>query len=287
MATQAHCAYCFESLSANLEKRTPLSLQQVEDLWEEYKHASEEALADTEMKDVADEPSVKPPAANRLVVPSPSSSSVPSASSSTPSLTAGSSAASKSSSRSSLFSFKRSKKNKSSSDLDEHPLFVTWNTISRSGNKSLRGCIGTFEAQELSEGLRSYALTSALDDHRFSPISARELQTLECAVTLLTDFETAPSPMSWEIGKHGLRISFNYHGRRYGATYLPDVAREQGWTKEETLVSLMRKAGWSGRKEEWSKVADLNVVRYQGLKVDVDYKEWRDWRDWVEETGRE
>jgi AMMECR1 domain-containing protein len=37
---------------------------------------------------------------------------------------------------------------------------VTWNTVSRSGNKSLRGCIGTFEAQELDEGLRNYALTS-------------------------------------------------------------------------------------------------------------------------------
>lgn len=41
-----------------------------------------------------------------------------------------------------------------------YPLFVTWNTISKSGHKSLRGCIGTFEAHELSYGLRTYALTS-------------------------------------------------------------------------------------------------------------------------------
>ena len=40
------------------------------------------------------------------------------------------------------------------------PLFVTWNTVSRSGHKSLRGCIGTFEALELEEGLRTYAMTS-------------------------------------------------------------------------------------------------------------------------------
>jgi AMMECR1 domain-containing protein len=32
--------------------------------------------------------------------------------------------------------------------------------MSRSGHKSLRGCIGTFEEQELAEGLKSYALTS-------------------------------------------------------------------------------------------------------------------------------
>jgi AMMECR1 domain-containing protein len=42
----------------------------------------------------------------------------------------------------------------------EFPLFVTWDTRARSGSKSLRGCIGTFEAQELEDGLRSYALTS-------------------------------------------------------------------------------------------------------------------------------
>jgi AMMECR1 domain-containing protein len=89
--------------------------------------------------------------------------------------------------------------------------------------------------------------------------------------------------MDWEIGTHGLRISFTYHNRRYGSTYLPDVAKEQGWTKEETLVSLMRKAGWSGRKEEWKKVP-LNVVRYQGSKAKLDYTEWSEWRAWVEEN---
>lgn len=122
----------------------------------------------------------------------------------------------------------------------------------------------------------------AFDDTRFNPISARELPTLSCAVTLLTNFEPASGPMDWTLGTHGLRISFTIHGRRYGATYLPDVASEQGWTKEETLVSLMRKAGWSGRKEEWRKV-ELNVVRYQGKKVELGYGEWKEWRDWVEE----
>jgi AMMECR1 domain-containing protein len=45
----------------------------------------------------------------------------------------------------------------------QYPLFVTWNTLSRSGHKSLRGCIGTFEAQDLAAGLKSYALTSYVD----------------------------------------------------------------------------------------------------------------------------
>jgi AMMECR1 domain-containing protein len=43
---------------------------------------------------------------------------------------------------------------------EDRPLFVTWNTVMGSGHKSLRGCIGTFEPQELEYGLQSYALTS-------------------------------------------------------------------------------------------------------------------------------
>jgi uncharacterized protein (TIGR00296 family) len=124
---------------------------------------------------------------------------------------------------------------------------------------------------------------SAFDDTRFNPISPRELPTLECAVTLLTNFEPASTPLDWTLGTHGLRISFTHSNRRYGATYLPDVAKEQGWSKEETLVSLMRKAGWSGRKDDdWKKV-ELKVVRYQGKKVGLEYGEWKEWRAWVDE----
>jgi AMMECR1 domain-containing protein len=85
--------------------------------------------------------------------------------------------------------------------------------------------------------------------------------------------------MAWKVGKHGIRISFPYQGRKLGATYLPDVAKEQGWTKEEALVSLMRKAGWSGRKDEWRKVAaGMELVTYEGKKVDLEYAEFKEWR---------
>ena len=67
---------------------------------------------------------------------------------------------SKSSSKSSLFSFTRKSHPPPTKKYDEYPLFVTWNTINSRGHKSLRGCIGTFEALELSSGLKSYALTA-------------------------------------------------------------------------------------------------------------------------------
>ena len=169
------------------------------------------------------------PSISRLQVPSPASgSSAPSTPSSLS--TTSSSAAlgdkSKSSSNSSFFSFGRSKQ---PSPLppkeEEHPLFVTWNTVSqRTGHKSLRGCIGTFEVHELGRGLREYALTAAFDDARFPPISLNELRTLSCSATFLTKFTPCADAFDWDVGVHGIRISFTHHGKRYGATYLPDVS---------------------------------------------------------------
>ncbi|KAG9192373.1 hypothetical protein G6011_11107 [Alternaria panax] len=289
MATQAHCAYCFESLVASLEKRPSLTLAQVEHLWAKY---NSEPTTTSELEDETEaeqaeqaalgsapaDGSYKPAAISRILASPPSSassSSLQSASSTPngPNSEAPSSLTSQSSSSTNLVD---------EEEGEEHPLFVTWNTVTRSGDKRLRGCIGTFDAQPLTTGLSDYALTAAFDDTRFSPITARELPTLECAVTLLTDFEPVDDAMDWEIGTHGLRISFHDKGRRYGSTYLPDVASEQGWTKEEALVSLMRKAGWSGKKADWGKVA-LRVVRYQGKKVALGWGEWRSWRDWVDE----
>jgi len=189
---------------------------------------------------------------------------------------------------------------------ESYPLFVTWNTVSRSGHKSLRGCIGTFEALPLASGLATYALTSAFDDTRFSPILASSLPSLSCSLTLLADFEPCDNALDWTLGRHGLRISFTHRNRRHGATYLPDVAVEQGWTKEETVESLMKKAGWdggyghgvarrllrgSGRNADqqitkpWDEVQDFQAVRYTGLTASASYSEWKDWHDWLDLQG--
>ncbi|KAL2015817.1 hypothetical protein VTK56DRAFT_4733 [Thermocarpiscus australiensis] len=278
MATVEHCLYCFEALAAHLEDRKPMTLAEVQKSWAEYTRSMEAQADDTAGADgdasTSSKLAKRLPALRRLA-PSSSlstSSSPSSASNSTLSLGPSTPATEVSSA--------------STEPITESPLFVTWNTVSpRHGDRSLRGCIGTFEPQELDEGLAAYALISALQDTRFSPVTARELPSLEVAVTLLTDFEDAADAMDWELGTHGLRISFYYHGRRYGATYLPDVATEQGWTKEETVVSLMRKAGWMGRKERWTEV-DLKVVRYQGKKESLLYGEYKRWSEWVEKNGK-
>lgn len=200
MATLAHCLFCFEVLVAKLEKRRHLSLRQVEDLWTRYQSKDElesstsldadrdpnpededNSMSDSdegleepstdedEGKAPAEEPAAQPsslrlPSISRLQASSPSSASI----SSTPSSFSASSSrvaldedSSKTSSSTSIFSFGRRSQQPSPALREEHyPLFVTWNTISARGNKSLRGCIGTFEPQELSTGLANYALTA-------------------------------------------------------------------------------------------------------------------------------
>ncbi|CBX98433.1 hypothetical protein IAQ61_010523 [Plenodomus lingam] len=261
MATQAHCAFCFETLAASLEKRPGLSLPEVEALWSKYNRSlisSSPSNSSDPLPPGTSTPSTAPSSTTHsgLSTPGDSASAASSANSSTSSLN------------------------------EEHPLFITYNTLTSRGDKHLRGCIGTFSPQPLPTGLSSYALTAAFDDGRFSPISASELPSLEVGVTLLTDFEPAKDAWDWEVGVHGLRISFMDKGRRLGATYLPDVAREQGWEKEEALVSLMRKAGWKGRSAEWTGV-ELGVTRYQGRKVALSWGEWKEWRDWVDEDGKD
>ncbi|KAK3985615.1 AMMECR1-like protein [Cladorrhinum sp. PSN332] len=253
MATPAHCLYCFEVLSANLEHRKALTLSQVQKSYSEYSASSDKKQL---------------PALRRLADTSSESSS---SSSSSLSLSSSTPATSLSSTPSIP----------SDDELPDSPLFVTWNTLHPRHGHVLRGCIGTFEPQPLEEGLSSYALISALQDMRFNPVSLKELPSLQVAVTLLTDFEDAADAMDWELGKHGIRISFYYHGKKYGSTYLPDVAVEQEWDKEETITSLMRKAGWMGKKDKWREV-ELKVVRYQGRKESLEYDEYKRWREWVD-----
>lgn len=115
------------------------------------------------------------------------------------------------------------------------------------------------------------------------------MPSLSAHVTLLTNFSTPQrDPLGWELGKHGIRISFTQHGRRYGSTYLPDVAREQGWTKEEALISLMQKAGWNGSSDDWRRVWDNGrgeLITYEGRQVGLSFAEWKAWRDWADENS--
>lgn len=154
---------------------------------------------------------------------------------------------------------------------DPYPLFVTWK-IGR--DRRLRGCIGTFSAMNLHSGLREYAVTSAMKDSRFSPITKDEFSKLHCSVSILTHFEEAADYLDWEVGVHGIRIEFvNEKGHKKTATYLPEVAVEQAWDRIQTIDSLLRKGGYKGIiTSEVHK--NVRLTRYRSEKITVSYSDY-------------
>lgn len=312
MATVEHCLYCFESLAADLEHREPMTLDQVQKSFAAYTAATA-ADNSSSIKQSAK----KLPALRRLVgtgngkTPDDSSSSLGSGSSSSTSLSSNTAATSISSSSTPptaaaiVATPTGSQVEPVTNPNAKFPLFVTWDKYygTNNGNNNnnedddddyddsdewhLRGCIGTFhDGDPLSTTLAEYAITSALHDIRFPRVTLRELPSLRCTVNLLTNFEDCETIDDWEIGVHGIRIRFALDGRRYGSTYLPAVAEEQGWNRDETLVSLMRKAGWEGRRDSWRQAAErggMRVERYRGDKEVVVYDEYKAWRTWVSE----
>ena len=136
---------------------------------------------------------------------------------------------------------------------------MTW---TRSADARLRGCIGSLEARGIAAGLPEYALISALRDRRFSPVTRAEVGGLECTVSLLTHYEPAASWQDWEVGTHGLIVDFAdpSSGARRSATYLPEIAAREGWSRRYTVESLLRKAGYDGPISD-KLLASLTVVR--------------------------
>ena len=152
-----------------------------------------------------------------------------------------------------------------------YPLFVTWTT---GKEKELRGCVGTFEKDNLEKNLIRYTFISAFKDSRFNPISKDEVKNLNCEVSLLVQFEKAKSPIDWVVGKHGIDIDFKDHkGNSYSATFLPEVAEEEGWDQKTTLQFLIRKAGYRGSLE--SVYDNIEVTRYQSIKKTISYDEYQ------------
>ena len=109
----------------------------------------------------------------------------------------------------------------------------------RSRDGQLRGCRGTMEAQhgDLMEETRAVALTSALQDDRFNPVTAEELDQIVFEVSVLHSMESIPSPAMLDPAIHGVVVQ-TVDGRR--AVMLPGV--EGLDTPEQQVEATRRKA---------------------------------------------
>ncbi len=98
----------------------------------------------------------------------------------------------------------------------------------------LRGCIGQFTSDSpLIELIGQMAKSSATGDPRFfaDPITAGELDQLDVEISVLSPLERTDEPLSLRLGVDGIYIK---KGRTSGC-FLPQVATETGWSKEEFL----------------------------------------------------
>jgi uncharacterized protein len=136
-------------------------------------------------------------------------------------------------------------------DLSAHlGCFVTLKT-----GEELRGCIGQFVADKpLVNTVVEMAKASATGDPRFfdNQITADELQDLDIEISVLSELKKTANPLSLRLGIDGIYIKRG----GYSGCFLPQVATETGWSKEEFLsYCCSHKAGlpadaWRDSKTE-------------------------------------
>ncbi len=112
-------------------------------------------------------------------------------------------------------------------------------TLHKNGN--LRGCIGHMAATEpLYETVRDMAIAASTHDPRFTPLKINELNEVDLEISVLTPMSKVESYKDINIPGDGVMVQ---KGFRSGV-YLPQVANETGWTREEFMNSLCsHKAG--------------------------------------------
>lgn len=139
----------------------------------------------------------------------------------------------------------------------------------------LRGCIGQFTSESpLIELVADMANASATGDPRFfaEPITPDELEDLDVEISVLSPLTLTDDPLSLRLGIDGIYIK---KGRTSGC-FLPQVATETGWSKEEFLsYCCAHKAGldadaWKDRSAEvYLFTADVFGATFKEIKEDL------------------
>jgi AmmeMemoRadiSam system protein B/AmmeMemoRadiSam system protein A len=112
-------------------------------------------------------------------------------------------------------------------------------TIHKQGR--LRGCIGNIIGQQpLYLTVRDMAIAAASDDPRFPAASKQELKDLDIEVSVLSQPKRVDDIEEIKIGLHGVIVKKGFKS----GVFLPQVATETGWSREEFLSNLCaHKAG--------------------------------------------
>ena len=112
----------------------------------------------------------------------------------------------------------------------------------------LRGCLGRMTGDlPLYKMIQEMAISASLYDYRFTPIGPDELSKIEIEISVLSPMTRIDDITEIELGKHGIYIQKGVDS----GVFLPQVATETGWSREDFLGHCSRdKAGlgWTGWK---------------------------------------
>lgn len=127
----------------------------------------------------------------------------------------------------------------------------------------LRGCIGHMQADEpLIRLVPVMAVKAALRDPRFPPVTAVELPKLHIEISLLSPLTPVTNIEAIKLGIHGLVIvSDDKRG-----LLLPQVPSMFGWSRDEYLEAICRKAGL--RPSAWQSSDLLSFTTQTFAEID-------------------
>jgi AmmeMemoRadiSam system protein A len=112
--------------------------------------------------------------------------------------------------------------------------------VSLHQGEELRGCIGQlYPDRELYSIVQHCAISAALEDTRFAPVSLEEVPALSIEISVLTPFRRVHDVEEIIVGTHGLYIVQG----SFRGLLLPQVAVQYEWDRKTFLEHTCRKAG--------------------------------------------
>jgi AmmeMemoRadiSam system protein B/AmmeMemoRadiSam system protein A len=132
--------------------------------------------------------------------------------------------------------------------------------------RELRGCIGNiWPVKPLYQTVVDNAIASSSKDFRFDAVRPDELSQIEIEISVLTPPRRAKSADEIVIGTDGVILAKSGHQ----AVFLPQVATEFGWDRDETLRQLCVKAGL--KENDWQEGAKFDL--FQSISIEETHSD--------------